>query len=58
MIPMTMGEQDVDGLVRLCQALAQCPDARAGVQYQVVTTGQFDIDARGIAAVFDGSGPR
>ncbi len=51
MIPVAMGQQDVDRTVFLYQPFAQIPDARAGVQYQILTAGGFNVYTGSIAAV-------
>ena len=51
-IPMAVGLQNIDGVLRICDLLTQNPDARSGIQHHVFAILQFNVDAGSVSAKF------
>jgi hypothetical protein len=50
-IPVAMGQEDINRAVFLYQSFAQVPDARASIEHQILTAGCFNVHAGSITAV-------
>ncbi len=57
-IPMTVGQQDVDRIGRPIQPRAEAADARARIENEVSPIVQRDVDTGSVSAEVGGFGPR
>ena len=56
-VPMAVGLQNINGLLRIGDLLTQIPDARSGIQHHVLAILQFNVDAGSVSAKFCRVGP-